>query len=73
MPKFQKNTNYKMNKSNSTFDFGSKNQGLNKAKAKARKDVAKSIFMEDASHEGLMSKGKKLHQAFREIQRYTDY
>jgi len=64
---------YKMNKTNSTFDFGSTNQDLNKAKKKARKNVASSIFMEDASHEGLMSKGKKLHRAFKEIQGYTDY
>jgi len=62
-----------MKKSKATFDFGSKNQGLYKAKAKARKNVAQSIFMEDASHESLMSKGKRLSQAFSEIQKYTDY
>jgi|TARA_R100001463_G_scaffold99543_1_gene154036 hypothetical protein len=64
---------FKMKKSKATFDFGAKNQGLNKAKTKARKNVAQSIFTEDASHKSLMSKGKKLGQAFSEIQKYKDY
>ena len=72
MPTFSKNKGFKM-KNKGNFDFGSKNQGLNKAKKKARVTVANKIFMEDASHESLMSKGKKLHQAFKEIQGYTDY
>ena len=63
---------YKM-KGFSGFDFKSEKQGLNKAKAKARKTAADKIFMEDASHEGLMSKGKKLTQAMTEINKYTDY
>jgi len=73
MPKFQKNTNYKMKKSKATFDFGSKNQGLNKAKAKARKRVGEMIFKEDASHESTMAKGRRMNQAMTEINKYTDY
>ena len=63
---------YKM-KGFSGFDFKSKKQGLSKAKAKARKTAANKIFMEDASHKGLMAKGKKLTQAMKEINKYTDY
>ena len=55
------------------FDFKSEDQGLNEAKKKARVDVADQIFMEDASEKGLMEKGKKLGEAFSEIQQYTDY
>jgi hypothetical protein len=48
-------------------------QGLYEAKKEARKTVAEKIFMEGADNEGLMKKGKKLGQAFSEIQQYTDY
>ena len=55
----------------SHFDFNSKNQGLNKAKAKARTYVADKISKKkDAS---LMEKGKELNEASKEINKYTDY
>mgnify|MGYP003668711598 FL=1 len=69
-------TPYKMKGSpmQRNFDFNSKNQGLNKAKAKAKTEVADKIFMEDAAPElSLMEKGKKLGEANREINNYTDY
>ena len=55
---------FKLKNRKKLFDFESKNQNLNKAKAKARATVADEIFMEDASHEGLMSKGKKTPPSF---------
>ena len=69
------NTPYKMKGSpmQRNFDFNSKNQGLNKAKAKARTNAADKIFMEDASQKGLMEKGKELGEANKEINNYTDY
>tara|TARA_R110000796_G_scaffold235027_1_gene353970 strand:+ start:580 stop:807 length:228 start_codon:yes stop_codon:yes gene_type:complete len=55
------------------FDINSTNQGLNKAKAKARTNAADRIFKEDASQKGLMEKGKELGEANKEINNYTDY
>jgi|TARA_R110000823_G_scaffold304387_1_gene426065 hypothetical protein len=62
-------TPYKQKKF-SEFDFGSKNQGLNNAKRKAKKDAANKI---NASKKGLMEKGKALNEANKEINKYTDY
>ena len=69
MPTFSKNKGFNM-KSKGNFDFGSKNQGLSKAKKKARKIAAKQI---SKSSGGLMAKGKKMTQAQTEITKYTDY
>tara|TARA_B110000046_G_scaffold79947_1_gene88115 strand:+ start:272 stop:499 length:228 start_codon:yes stop_codon:yes gene_type:complete len=55
------------------FDINSTNQGLNKAKAKARTNAADGIFKEDASQKSLMEKGKELGEANKEINNYTDY
>tara|TARA_R110000782_G_scaffold95102_1_gene179014 strand:- start:74 stop:301 length:228 start_codon:yes stop_codon:yes gene_type:complete len=55
------------------FDINSTNQGLNKAKAKARTNAADRIFKEDASQKSLMEKGKELGEANKEINNYTDY
>ena len=69
-------TPYKMKGSpmQRNFDFNSKNQGLNKAKAKARTNAADGIFKEDAAPElSLMEKGKKLGEANKEINNYTDF
>ena len=64
---------FKLKNGKKLFDFKSENQGLNKAKAKARKRAGEIIFKEDASHKGLMAKGKKMTQAMTEITKYTDY
>tara|TARA_R110002124_G_scaffold285742_1_gene464717 strand:+ start:250 stop:477 length:228 start_codon:yes stop_codon:yes gene_type:complete len=55
------------------FDINSTNQGLNKAKAKARTNAADRIFKEDASQKSLMEKGKEIGEANKEINNYTDY
>ena len=84
MPKFKENPNpLKYGKKSSTFKMkGHSLPGINQrsdakakyeAKKEARKTVAEKIFMEDTDNEGLMKKGKKLGQAFSEIQQYTDY
>jgi len=44
--------------------------GLREAKGKARKKVVKKISKGGGS---LIEKGKKITEAFSEIQRYTDY
>ena len=72
MPTFSKNKGFKM-KNKGNFDFGSKNQGLSKAKKKARVTAANKIFMEDSDHSSLMDKGKKMTDAMTEINKYTDY
>jgi len=64
---------FKLKNRKKLFDFKSEDQGLNKEKKKARKNVAEEIFMEDSDHSSLMDKGKKLTDAMTEIQRYTDY
>jgi hypothetical protein len=63
---------YKMkgNPMQRNFDINSKNQGLNKAKAKAKTDVAGKI---NASQKGLVEKGRELNEANKEINKYTDY
>ena len=69
------NTPYKMKGSpmQRNFDINSTNQGLNKAKAKARTNAADRIFKEDASQKSLMEKGKEIGEANKEINNYTDY
>ena len=56
------------------FDINSTNRGLADAKAKARTNAADKIFKEDAAPElSLMEKGRKLGEANREIDNYTDH
>tara|TARA_R100000808_G_C2030585_1_gene74603 strand:+ start:269 stop:445 length:177 start_codon:yes stop_codon:yes gene_type:complete len=56
---------YKMKGFSGFGDFG-----LREAKGKARKKVVKKISKGGGS---LIEKGKKITEAFSEIQRYTDY
>ena len=64
---------FKLKNRKKLFDFKSEDQDLNKAKKKARKNVAEEIFMEDSDYSSLMDKGKKMTDAMTEIQKYTDY
>ena len=69
-------TPYKMKGSpmQRNFDINSTNRGLANAKAKAKTNAADKIFKEDAAPElSLMEKGKKLGEANKEINNYTDY
>ena len=64
---------FKLKNGKNLWDFKSENQGLSKAKAKARKRAGEIIFKEDASHESIMEKGRRMKNAMTEINKYTDY
>ena len=63
---------FKLKNGKNLWDFKSENQGLSKAKAKARKRAGQIIFNE-GNHESIMEKGRRMKDALTEINKYTDY